>query len=121
MLRQRTILALTLTTRLETDVTVIDLSGRLTLGPASAALREALQALTDGGVRRILLNLKDVSFIDSAGLGELASGHANVKNKGGTLKMACLSKRVRELFQMTGLNRVLSIYENEPDAIHSWL
>lgn len=108
------------TTRVSDDVTVIDLSGRLILGPGPAALRELLKEVTAGGARKIVLNLKDVSFIDSSGLGELVSSHVNAKHNGGALKMVCLPKRVEDMFQITGVYRVLDIHDTEFDAIRSW-
>jgi anti-sigma B factor antagonist len=113
-------LALTLTTRLIGDVTVVDVAGRLTLGPAPVALRALLQEAMVGGARKILLNLRDLSFIDSSGLGELAAGYTNAKHKGSALKIAGVPKRVQELLSMTGLSRVLDIHDEEPDALRSW-
>jgi anti-sigma B factor antagonist len=112
--------AITLTTRLMGDVTVIDLAGRLTLGPGPAELRGVLQEAVAGGARKILLNLRELSFIDSAGLGEFAAGHTNAKQKGSALKIAGAPKRVRELFQMTGLSRVLDIHDDESEALSGW-
>jgi anti-sigma B factor antagonist len=112
--------ALTLTSRQSGEVTVIGLSGRLDLGSGSVALHEMLHDVTADGTRKILLNLREVSFIDSSGLGELASGHVRAKHNGGALKLSCLSRRIEQAFQMTGLNGILDIYEDEPDAIGSW-
>ncbi len=111
---------LTLATRRAGDITVIDASGRLALGQGSTALRQLLQQVTADGAKKILLSLRGVSFIDSSGLGELASGHTNTRQKGGTLKLAGLPPRVEELLQITGLCRVLDVYDNESDAIRSW-
>ena len=113
-------MALTLTSRQSGEVTVIELSGRLDLGPNSAVLHELLHDVTAGGARKILLNLRELSFIDSSGLGELTSGHVRARQKGSALKVACLPKRVKELFQMTGLHTILDVYEDEPEAIGSW-
>jgi len=112
--------ALKLTTRISDDVTAVDLSGRLTLGSGPAALRGLLQEITAGGGRKIVLNLKDVSFIDSSGLGELVSSHVNAKHNGVSLKMVGVPKRVQEMFELTGVYRILDIHDNEPDAIRSW-
>jgi anti-sigma B factor antagonist len=113
-------LALTLTTRLIGDVTVVDVAGRLTLGPGPAALRELLHEAASGGARKILLNLAELSFIDSSGLGELAAGHTNAKHKGGAMKITGVPGRVQELLQMTGLSRVLDIHDSESDALRGW-
>jgi anti-sigma B factor antagonist len=113
-------MALSLQTRLADDISIIDVSGRLALGQGSTALRELLQQVTAGGALKILLNLRELSFIDSSGLGELASGHANVRHKGGAVKLCAPPRRVLELLQITGLNRVLDIYETELDALRGW-
>jgi anti-sigma B factor antagonist len=120
MLPESNVMALKLTTRISGDATVIDLSGRLTIGEGPAALRKLLQEVTAGGVRKIVLNLKDVSSIDSCGLGELVSSHVNAKHKGGSLKMVGVPKRVQELFQMTGIHRVVDIHDDELEAIRNW-
>lgn len=111
---------LKLTTRTSGDVTVIELFGRLTLGDGPPALRELLREVTSGGSRKIVLNLKDVSFVDSSGLGELVASHVNAKHNGGSLKMVAVPTRLQDLFQMTGIYRVLDIHDDEPDAISSW-
>ena len=103
-------MALNLTTRILGDVTVIDLSGRLALGTGPVALRELLREVTAGGSRKIVLNLTDLSFMDSSGLGELVSSHVNAKHNGASLKMTGLSKRIQEVFQMTGVYRVLDAH-----------
>jgi anti-sigma B factor antagonist len=112
--------AISLQTRLIDDVTVIDIAGRLSLGQSATSLRDLVRQVTAGGALKILLNLRDVSFIDSSGLGELASGHANVRHKGGAVKLAAPPKRVLELLQITGLVRVLEVYETEAEALHGW-
>jgi anti-sigma B factor antagonist len=113
-------MALKLTTRVSGDITVIDLFGRLTLGEGPAALRELLREVTTGGARKVVLNLKDVSFIDSSGLGELISSHVNAKHNGGSLKMVSVPLRLQDLFQMTGVHKVLDIHDDETGAIRSW-
>ena len=113
-------MALTLTSCQTGDVTVIGLSGRLDLGPGSDALREVLRDVAADGTRKILLNMRAVSFIDSSGLGELASGHVLARRHGGALKLTCLSRRLETTLRMTGLHGVLEIYDEESDAIGSW-
>src|SRR5579863_6666537 len=120
MLPETNAMALKLTTRISGEVTVIDLSGRLTLGEGPAALRKLLQEVAAGGGRKIVLNLKDLLSIDSSGLGELVSSHVNAKHDGRSVKMVGLSKRVQELFQMTGIHKVVDIHDDEADAIRSW-
>ena len=100
-------------------VTVLDLSGKITLGEASGKLRSAVQdALASS--KKILLNLKDVNYIDSAGLGELVSAFTTVKNGGGELKLLNLTSKVRDLLVITKLLTVFDVKENEADAIKSF-
>jgi anti-sigma B factor antagonist len=111
-------MAFKLTTRNLGEVTVIELSGRLELGDGSVVLREALQNLAGGA--KVLINLTDVSFIDTSGLGELVSGHTRAQNTGTDMKLAGIPSRVEKLFQMTKLDRILDVYDTEADAIQSW-
>ena len=113
-------MAFKLTSRLACDVTIITLSGRLELGPGPTTLRETLQDVAARGSRKILLNLSGLSFIDTSGLGALASGHARAQHEGTALKITGLSKRAEQLFQMTGLRNIFDIYDDEVEAIHSW-
>ena len=109
-----------LNTRQVGDVSVIDVSGRITLGEGSSALRDVLRELTAKGTRKILLNLSDVSYIDSSGIGELVSGFTTVTNQGGDLKLLGLTKRVKDLLQITKLYTVFDIHEDEAHAIRSF-
>lgn len=100
-------------------VTVLDLSGKITLGEASGKLRGAVQdALASS--KKILLNLADVNYIDSAGLGELVSAFTTVKNAGGELKLLNLTKKVRDLLVITKLLTVFDVKDNEQEAIKSF-
>jgi anti-sigma B factor antagonist len=109
-----------LNTRKVGDVTVIDVSGRITLGEGSSALRDVLRELITQGDKKILLNLSDVSYIDSSGIGELVSGFTSVSNAGGTLKLLGLTKRVKDLLQITKLYTVFDVHEEETHAIRSF-
>ncbi len=109
-----------LNTRQVGDVTVIDISGRITLGEGSSTLRDTLRDLTAKGNKKILLNLSDVSYIDSSGIGELVSGFTSVSNQGGTLKLLGLTKRVKDLLQITKLYTVFDVHEDEAHAIRSF-
>ncbi len=109
-----------LTIRDSADIAVVDVSGRVTLGEASNALRDNIRALAAEGRLKILLNLTNVSFMDSAGIGELASAHVSLTHKHGKLKLCGLTKRIRDLLQVTRLYMVLDIYEREEDALHSF-
>ena len=109
-----------LNTRQVGDVTVIDISGRITHGEGSSTLRDVLRELTAKGDQKILLNLGDVSYIDSSGIGELVSGFTTVANKGGTLKLLNLTKRVKDLLQITKLYTVFDVHEDEAHAVRSF-
>ena len=109
-----------LNTRQVGDVSVIDVSGRITLGEGSSTLRDALRALVTSGQKKILLNLGEVSYIDSSGIGELVSGFTSVTNSGGQLKLLNLTKRVKDLLQITKLYTVFDVHEEEAHAIRSF-
>ena len=109
-----------LNTRKVGDVTVLDVSGRITLGEGSSALRDTLRDLIAQGDKKILLNLSEVSYIDSSGIGELVSGFTSVANAGGTLKLLGLTKRVKDLLQITKLYTVFDVHEEEAHAIRSF-
>jgi anti-sigma B factor antagonist len=109
-----------LNTRQVGDVTVVDVSGRITLGEGSSALRDLLRELIGKGQKKILLNLGEVTYIDSSGIGELVSGFTTVSNNGGTLKLLGLTKRVQDLLQITKLYTVFDIHEEEAHAIRSF-
>ncbi len=102
------------------DVTVLDVSGRITLGEGSSNLREGIRDLVGKGTKKILLNLGDVSYIDSSGIGELVSGFTSVANHGGELKLINLTKRVRDLLQITKLYTVFEVHEDEAAAVRSF-
>jgi anti-sigma B factor antagonist len=102
------------------DVTVIDVAGRITLGEGSSVLRDALRDLVSKNQKKILLNLGDVSYIDSSGIGELVSGFTTVTNSGGALKLLNLNKRVKDLLQITKLYTVFDVHEDEAGAIRSF-
>jgi anti-sigma B factor antagonist len=103
------------------DVSVIDVSGRITLGEGSSTLRDALRELAGKGQKKILLNLGEVSYIDSSGIGELVSGFTTVTNLGGELKLLNLTKRVKDLLQITKLYTVFDVHESEASAVRSFV
>jgi anti-sigma B factor antagonist len=109
-----------LNTRQVGDVSVIDVTGRITLGEGSSALRDSLRELVGKNQKKILLNLGDVSYIDSSGLGELVSGFTTVTNAGGQLKLLNLSKRVKDLLQITKLYTVFDVHDDEAHAVRSF-
>ncbi len=110
----------TLSPRQVGDVTVIDVTGRITLGEGSSNLREGIRDLVTKGHKKLLLNLGDVSYIDSSGIGELVSGFTSVANQGGHLKLLHLTKRVRDLLQITKLYTVFEVYDDEAAAVRSF-
>ncbi len=109
-----------LNTRQVGDVSVVDVAGRITLGEGSSALRDLLREMVGKGQKQILLNLGEVSYIDSSGIGELVSGFTTVTNSGGHLKLLNLNKRVKDLLQITKLYTVFEVHEDEAGAIRSF-
>jgi anti-sigma B factor antagonist len=107
-------------TRQVNGVTVVDVSGRITLGEGSATLRETVRDLLNRGQKKILLNLGDVTYIDSSGIGELVSGFTTVTNQGGQLKLLSLTKKVHDLLQITKLYTVFDVHDEETAAIRSF-
>jgi len=101
-------------------VTVVDFSGRITLGDGSALLRKTLRDLLEEKRTRIVLNLGDVDYIDSSGIGELVSGYTSVKNRGGELKLLNLTKKVHDLLQITKLYTVFDVHSDEQAAVRSF-
>ena len=109
-----------LTTRQVGDVTVVDVAGRITLGEGSATVRDAMRDMVSKSQKKILLNLGEVSYIDSSGIGELVSGFTTVTNSGGALKLLNLNKRVKDLLQITKLYTVFDVHDDEASAIRSF-
>jgi anti-sigma B factor antagonist len=109
-----------LNTRQVGDVTVVDVAGRITLGEGSSTLRDTLRDLVGRNQKKILLNLGEVSYIDSSGLGELVSGFTTVTNQGGQLKLLNLTKRVKDLLQITKLYTVFDVHDDEAASIRSF-
>jgi len=109
-----------LTTRQVGDVTVIDATGRITLGEGASTFRDTVRDLAGKGNKKILLNLSDVTYIDSSGIGELVSGFTTVTNHGGVLKLLGLSKRVKDLLQITKLYTVFEVFDDESSAVRSF-
>jgi anti-sigma B factor antagonist len=101
-------------------VTVLDLSGRITLGEGSAQLRDAVRDLLGKGAKSILLNMADVNYMDSSGLGELVSAFTAARNQSAGLKLLNPSKKVSDLLQITKLYTVFDIHDDEAQAIASY-
>jgi len=111
---------LKLTTRQVGDVTIVDAAGRITLGEGSSAFRDTIKELVNKGHKKILVNLGDVTYIDSSGIGELVSGYTTVSNAGGQLKLLNLTKRVHDLLQITKLYTVFEVFDDEAKALASF-
>jgi anti-sigma B factor antagonist len=101
-------------------VTVLDLSGRITLGEGSVQLRDAIRGLISKGQKKILLNMAEVNYIDSSGLGELVSAFTSAKNQQAEVKLLKLTKKVHDLLQLTKLYTVFDIKDDEAGAIASF-
>ncbi len=107
-------------TRQVDGVTIVDLSGRITLGEGSVVLRDLVRELLGKGNKKILLNLGEVTYIDSSGIGELVSAYTTVRNQGGELKLLNLTKKVHDLLQITKLYTVFDIKDDEAAAVKSF-
>jgi anti-sigma B factor antagonist len=101
-------------------IMIVDLSGRITLGEGSVILRETVRDLLGKGNKKILLNLGDVSYIDSSGIGELVSAYTTVRNQGGELKLLNLTKKVHDLLQITKLYTVFDVKDDETSAVKAF-
>ena len=109
-----------LTTRQVGDVTVVDAAGRITLGEGARMFRDTVRDLAAGGHKKLLLNLAEISYIDSSGIGELVSGFTTVANQGGVVKLLNLTKRVQDLLQITKLYTVFEVFDDEAKAVQSF-
>ena len=113
-------MTMTIASRQVGGVAVLDLSGKITLGEGSVQIRDAIRGLIGKGQKSILLNLGNVNYIDSSGLGELVSAYTTAKNQGAALKLLKLTKKVHDLLQLTKLYTVFDIYDDEASAIASF-
>src|ERR1044071_3770274 len=107
-------------TRQVNGITIVDCSGRITLGEGSVVLKDAIRVLLSKGQKRILLNLGDVNYIDSSGIGELVSAFTTVRNQGGDLKLLNLTKKVHDLLQITKLYTVFDVKDDEAAAVKAF-
>lgn len=107
-------------TRSVDNVTILDLSGKITIGESSVELRNKIRELVKSNQKKILLNMGDVSYMDSSGIGELVSAYTNVTNQGGQLKLLNLTKKLHELLAITKLLTVFESFENEHQALQSF-
>ncbi|HUK91114.1 MAG TPA: STAS domain-containing protein [Blastocatellia bacterium] len=102
------------------DITILDLSGKVTIGEGSVELREKVRTLLEEGKKKILLNLGDVAYVDSSGIGELVSSYTTANNQGGQLKLLNLTKKIQDLLMITKLLTVFETFDNEQAAIASF-
>lgn len=113
-------MSVSMTTRQVGDVTVVDTAGRITLGEGASTFRDTIRDLNAAGNKKLLLNLGDVSYIDSSGIGEMVSGFTTVTNAGGQVKLLNLTKRVQDLLQITKLYTVFEVFDDEAEAVRSF-
>ena len=103
------------------DVVIVEVSGKITLGEGGdAVLKDKMRSLMQQGYKKVLLNLGDVSYVDSAGLGELVQSYATVNKNGGTLKLLNVTKRIKDLLSITKLLTVFDTFDNEAEAVQSF-
>jgi anti-sigma B factor antagonist len=102
------------------DIAIIDFSGKITLGEGSSTLRKMVRELIDNGHRKILLNLGDVDYIDSSGIGEMVGAYTTVRSASGELKLVHLTKRVHDIIQITRLFTVFDVQTDEAAALLSF-
>ncbi|MBA3323093.1 MAG: STAS domain-containing protein [Pyrinomonadaceae bacterium] len=102
------------------DVTVLDLSGKITIGEGSVALRSAIRRLIEEGKKKILLNLGSVSYVDSSGIGELVSSFTTLNREAGQLKLLNLTQKIQDLLAITKLLTVFDTYDDESSALNSF-
>jgi anti-sigma B factor antagonist len=107
-------------TRTIGDVTVLDCSGKITLGEGTMTVRNTVRDILKADGKKILLNLADVNYIDSSGIGELVSTYTTVTNGGGQLKLLSLTKKIQELLAITKLLTVFQTFDNEQTALASF-
>ena len=102
------------------DIVILDMIGKITLGKKTATVRNKMRNLLKEGSKKILLNLGEVNYVDSSGIGELVSAFTTTSNQGGKLKLLNLTKKLQELLSITKLLTVFEVYENEEEAIKSF-
>jgi anti-sigma B factor antagonist len=111
---------LTISERQAGDVTVLDLGGKITIGEGSVSLRSAIRRLIDEGKKKILLNLAQVGYVDSSGIGELVSSYTTIGREGGQLKLLNLTQKIQDLLAITKLLTVFDVYDDEATALNSF-
>ena len=102
------------------DVVVLDVKGRITLGDGDEILKDKVNAVVNAGKKKIILNLAEVPYVDSAGLGEIVRTYTTVSRQGGSLKLLNLTKRISDLLSITKLLTVFETFDTEPEAVKSF-
>jgi anti-sigma B factor antagonist len=113
-------MAFTAKTRKVGNVTIVDLEGRITLGESTGLLREELRSLLASGAKNIILNMQNVSYVDSAGLGELVGAYTTATNQGGSVKLLHLQGKMKDLMQITKLFTIFAAFDDEKTAVESF-
>jgi anti-sigma B factor antagonist len=113
-------MALTAKTRRSGNVAIVDLNGRITLGESTGILRDELRSLLSQGSKQIVLNMAGVTYVDSAGLGELVGVYTTATNQGGAVKLLHMQGKLRDLMQITKLHTVFPAFEDEKKAVESF-
>jgi anti-sigma B factor antagonist len=113
-------MAVNITNKQVGDVSVVSLNGRIVLGEESTSLRERVKALIADGKKKIVLNMSNVTYIDSAGLGILVAAHVSAKNQGAALYLSNLGDKFNDVLQLTRLMTVFSVYTTEAEAIKNF-
>lgn len=113
-------MALTAKTRRVGNVAIVDLGGKITLGENTGILRDELRSVLAQGSKNIILNLRDVTYVDSAGLGELVGVYTTATNQGGAVKLLNMQRKMRDLMQITKLHTIFPVFENEQEAVASF-
>ena len=113
-------MALTAKVRKVGDVSIVDLNGKITLGENTGILRDELRSLLAQGNKNIVLNMADVGYVDSAGLGELVGAYTTATNQGGSLKLLHLQGKMKDLMQITKLHTIFPAFDNEQAAVSSF-
>lgn len=111
---------LTIKNRTAGDVTILDLSGKITIGVGDVALRDAVRSALDAGATKVLVNMADVTGLDSSGVGELVSSYTSTRSRGAQLKLVNLPAKVRDILHITQLITVFETYEDEKEAVASF-
>lgn len=111
---------LNITERQAGDITILDMSGKVTIGEGSVALRTAIRRLLGEGKKKILLNMGGVGYVDSSGIGELVSSFTAVNKEGGSLRLLNLTQKLQDLLAITKLLTVFDVYDSESEALSSF-